>query len=194
MANRFFVWQDPSQQPENITWIELNGLEFYKLVSSKEANGRYFITLDNDISPEDDVIYIEATKEQYQDWEKTLSHHRYLAKFYGKYEIISIDAAPSNDLVQQSPEQLEDALTNVEKGVVDVAMHETLLKAVATLSGKSREAIIRKYFESGGLSDREIAEELGIKSKTFEKRRERALEALRKKLKLNVGKSKKSTK
>lgn len=77
---------------------------------------------------------------------------------------------------------------------IDVAMHETLLKAVATLSGKSREAIIRKYFESGGLSDREIAEELGIKSKTFEKRRERALEALRKKLKLNVGKSKKSTK
>lgn len=72
MANRFFVWQDPYQQPDNITWIELNGLEFYKLVSSREANGRYFIRLDNDISPEDDVIYIEATKEQYQDWEK---HH-----------------------------------------------------------------------------------------------------------------------
>ena len=73
-------------------------------------------------------------------------------------------------------------------------MRETINAAVEKLSEKGREAIIKKYYESVGLSDREIAQELGIKCKTFEKRRERALSELKKILKLDVGKMKKSPK
>lgn len=189
MANKYFVWENSFRGQETIRWIELNGHEFYQLVRSENAKGRYFIKLDNDICPDDDVIYIEATQEQYQDWIKEFLHHRYLAKFSIRYEFVPIDVLFQESQLQLIPRPHEDILVDVEQNTENKFVREAIHDAVKKLNDKSREAIVSKYYETVDLSDREIAKKLGIKSKTFEKRRERALEKLRKILEVDVGKT-----
>ena len=65
MARKYFVWKDPACGGVNKVWVELSGREFYATMKLPENKRRHFIRMGNDICPEADIIYIEATKQEY---------------------------------------------------------------------------------------------------------------------------------
>ena len=91
MANSFWRWKDASCNGENIEWVEMTSKEFKEFLNTDESHGRYFIRLGNEICPEADIIFIEATYEQYQDWRSEMLHHFYLQRVNPGYTEVSID-------------------------------------------------------------------------------------------------------
>ena len=57
----------------------------------RSGNGLWRLILNNDICKEADVIFIEATKEQYDDWYKEFCHHRYINRYLPEGGILSLD-------------------------------------------------------------------------------------------------------
>ena len=45
MANRYFVWKNIPVNTQDIEWAEMSGAEFYQLMKSPAARGRYFIDM-----------------------------------------------------------------------------------------------------------------------------------------------------
>ena len=70
MSYKYLVWKDASCNGQNIEWIDMNGNDFFHFLNSNESKGRYFVLLDNDVCLDDDVIFIEATEDQYNEWYK----------------------------------------------------------------------------------------------------------------------------
>ena len=91
MASIFFRWRDPNCDEKNIEWEAITGEEFYEFGVSGQNQGRHFVKLDNDICPEADTIYIEATKAEYDAWCKDDRHHRYLTDEGKKVVNLSLD-------------------------------------------------------------------------------------------------------
>lgn len=179
MANKYLIWKQPACSTNHVEWTELSSREFFHLLKSAEGKNRYFVMLNNDICPDADVIFIEATKEQYQDWYTEFYRHRYLSRFSSKHEMVSLDAGRYNEKDQLLHDIVADTRVDVEGTASKNIMIKMLPYAIATLSDNCKEAIILKYFQYQGLSDREIAQLHGINAKVFEKRRERALRALK---------------
>lgn len=93
--------------------------------------------------------------------------------------MVSLDAGRYNEKDQLLHDIVADSRVDVEGTASKNIMIKMLPYAIATLSDNCKEAIILKYFQYQGLSDREIAQLHGINAKVFEKRRERALSALK---------------
>ena len=183
MSNTYLRWKDPSCNGENIEWEELSGKEFFAFVNSELGNGRYFIKLDNDICFEADVIFIEATKAEYDEWFREFNHHHYLKKSEPDEKPNSLDLTLSGD--EGTEISLYEAIADKnsidpEEFVVHSALLHLLPAALASISQKLRETMILKYFKYPGKSDEEIAEIIGTTKDNFKKNRQRALKELQK--------------
>lgn len=175
MANKYLVWQNPSCNGKNIHWCEMNARGFFHFLNSDESNGRRFIMLDNDICPEADVIFIEATEQQYKEWYKDNCRHRYLNRLMPKSGSLSLDMTLSDNEIMSFHELVADVGVDVEHAAVIAAMINMLPHAISTLTQFLKEAIMLKYFKYPDKSDREIAETIGVNVEVFIKRRQRAI-------------------
>lgn len=114
MAYKYLIWKQPACSTNHVEWTELSCREFFDLLKSAEGKNRYFVMLNNDICPEADVIFIEATKEQYQDWYADFYRHRYLSRFSSKHEMVSLDAGRYNEKDQLLHDIVADSRVDVE--------------------------------------------------------------------------------
>ena len=74
----YLVKKEPlGPQTEN-NWKQLTGREFHEFITSPEGKGRYFIKMEDDFNEGSDIIFIEASKEQYFEWRKEHDQHKYL--------------------------------------------------------------------------------------------------------------------
>ncbi len=180
MARKYLIWKNKVSAGKSPEWLEISGAEFFGLFNSPEGQGRFFIILDNDICTEADVLYIEATEEQYRDWYKENCHHQYLKKFQPKKAVLSLDAAAPEDETSSLHDMIADMDIDIEADTVHAAVLNALPAAICGLSEKHREAIRAKYFQYPHLSDDEIAMHFGLERRTFSKRKTNALAALKK--------------
>lgn len=70
MANKYFVWKDANCKVVNPEWVEMDGRTFYAFTLDPANKDRRFVRLGNEVCEEADVIYIEATYEQYLKWHR----------------------------------------------------------------------------------------------------------------------------
>ena len=91
MAKKFYVWADANCNGENIEWVELTAAEFIKFIRNPENRGRRIIKLSDPYLYEDDDIYIEATEEQYVEWNKEYKHSLYVNRVNRNQSVVSID-------------------------------------------------------------------------------------------------------
>jgi hypothetical protein len=91
MTKKYYIWKDPNCAGVDIEWLELTGKEFYALLKHPESKTRHFIRLGNDISLEADIIYIEATEEQYRDWRREQNAHNHLRRVNSAFLKLSLD-------------------------------------------------------------------------------------------------------
>lgn len=80
MSKQYYVWKNLACGGIHVEWQKLTGREFYAMVKRQENRQRRFIRLTNDICEDADIIVIEATELQYQQWRKEQNAHNYLAR------------------------------------------------------------------------------------------------------------------
>lgn len=189
MAKKYFVWKDPACNGENAEWEELTGKAFYALIKRTENKDRRFIRMGNDICPEADVIFIEATKEQYDEWRVEAHHHEYLCEFGKGRTQVSLDALLDDENIHSLYDVVADEGAEFEEAVLCKLCEEVFPAALASLTPIRREAFELKYLVYPSKSDAEIARLLGISRKGFADRKRLALEDLKKCLELDTPKS-----
>lgn len=181
MANIYLRWKNPASGVQNTEWEEMSGQDFFSFLNSPESEGRYFIKLDNDICPEADVIFIESSKEQYDDWFRDYNHHRYLRKAELKRTIVSLDYIPEGDtevsLYEMTP---DERCPDVEEYAIHSAMLRLLPAVMDGLSERLRDTLVLKYFQYPDKTDEEIARIIGITKGAFRQNKLRALKELKK--------------
>ncbi len=99
--------------------------------------------LSNDICMEADVIFIEATAEQYN---KEHCHHIYLKKDAQQFQHLSLDAFCTDEESSSFQELMIDVDSGFESEVINNSLLKLLPLALSTLSDLGREAILLKYF------------------------------------------------
>ena len=181
MSKKYFRWKNADCNGKNIEWEEMTGADFFQFFNSDKRNGRHFIILDNDICKEADVIFIEATKEQYDDWQKEFFHHRYINRYLPKGGILSLDyPVDEEDGIYLHDLAADLYAEDVAEQTMQSLLAEYIPYALNQLSAICREAIVLKYFKKPNATDAEIAESLGITENAFFKRRKLGLQALKK--------------
>lgn len=177
MANSFWRWKDANCNGKNIEWVEMTASEFKQFVRTKEGYGRYFIRLGNEVCREADIIFIEATYEQYHDWYTEMQHHFYLRHINPGYQETSIDYFDSDQNMS-----LHEMIPAFGLSPEEVAERTDLINylwmAISTLNEPRRDAILAKYFWYPSKNDEEISKLLGEDFASFTKRKYRALRQL----------------
>lgn len=178
MKFTYLRWKDPDCNGKNIEWEEMSKNEFFEFIKSEQSKGRYFIKLDNDICFDADVVYLEATKQQYDSWAQDDNHHHYLNRFKSRIETLSIDC-PLEKEANPLHEIIADIGVDVETEAMERAMIPLLYLAISSLGQKRRNAIIAKYFLYPELSDNEISQILSMSYEAFHDLRFRAINDLK---------------
>jgi len=178
MANSFWRWKDANCNGKNIEWVEMTVNEFKAFMKSDEREGRYFIRLGKEICCEADVIFIEATYEQYQNWRSEMLHHFYLRRVNPGFKEVSLDYYDEdNDLSMH--EIVAAAGFTPEEITVVSEIKNILWIAISSLNEKRRTAILAKFYWYPDKSDEEVAALLGVSYDIYKNWKYRALHQLK---------------
>ena len=71
---KYFIWKDANCNGINPEWLEITGQEFRKL-KKENPERRFIISYDED-DPESDRFLFEATRKDYNEWNR--DHMRYV--------------------------------------------------------------------------------------------------------------------
>ena len=182
MANKYFVWKDANCKGVNPEWIEMDGRTFYAFTKDPANKDRRFVRLGNEVCEEADVIFLEATYEQYLDWIKEYSrnYRNRQDEIENPYKKVSLDDKASERHELTFNEVIADDSVNVEKEVVDKLHCEYVRKIVVDLPLEERHIIELMFYGNKTLSEREVARLLGITQTTLNYRKSKIFEKIKK--------------
>ena len=176
----YLVWKDPSAPKTQDNWKELSAEEYFDFRKSPESKGRYFIRMGDDIYDDCDVIFIEATEEQYKEWQHEREKHRYLDQQAEGVQVVSTEMMVSSDETVGSV--IPDKAAVPEEELVRKKMQEALVAAICELDPDDQEllmTIIKDFVPTLG----DLSRKRGKPYNTLWNRRARLKEELRKKMK-----------
>ena len=180
MSKKYYIaWKDATCNGVNPEWIFMTGKDFYKFIKKPENKNRYFMTLDDRVCNDADIITMECTKERYLEWRVQKNHENYLDKYEREHEFVSMSSYISDAEAITYEEVLADENVDVEDEVVNLVKIHLLDSFFGGLSEDDRELLNQLYIENEGLTEREICRRLNIPQKTINNRKL----AIRKKIK-----------
>ena len=187
MANKYFVWKDANCNGVNPEWIEMDGRTFYAFTKEPANKDRRFVRLGNEICEEADIIYIEATIQQYVEWhkEECVKYRNQKDRKDHPYRLVSFQetAGEMNELTFD--EVIADDNINVEEEVVSKLHCEYVRKIVMDLPLEERHIIEVMYYGPELISERAAAIIFGIPRKTLNNRKIKIFEKIKKSLAQN---------
>lgn len=177
MSKRYFVWKDSACGGINIEWVELTSKEFISMARRPENKGRRFIRFGNEVSEDDDVIYMEATEPQYLRWRKEKNAQLYRRRVNSAYQTLSLDGpiAGSEDAL------LEDTVADTERDTEESAIRHLevdRIREVLPRFTKEELWIIEAIYVEKRTAT-EVAAELGVSQPAVSKRAKRLLKRLK---------------
>lgn len=195
---RYFIWKDGKYNGKDTEWLEINGEEFACL-KENEPKRRFIPNYDED-DPESDVFLYEATKEDYNEWNRDQMRYHYREKvFHKKYKFVSLD-----DLVSEEDEEgLTWAEIIPDTSEEDAAAHEewlewhekaliALRETITELKPEEKELINLIFLKNpDNKSEVEIAKEKGIPQQTLNYRKNALLKKMKKILAQKLGRNEK---
>ena len=185
MAKKIYLVKKNPQGPQTEdNWKQLTGKEFHKLRKSPEGKGRYFIRMGDDFNDGSDIIFIEATKEQYFEWAKEHDRHVYLQNQNRDYMTLSLDV-PGADASDVIVELIKASVTDPEQITVSSEAGRELMKMLADLYPSERNLIRTLVDDEYTLN--ELCDSTGFSYKTLLKRRERLTRQLYRRLQEKCG-------
>ena len=125
-----------------------------------------------------DKKFYEVSKETYQKFKKEYDHARMLREYEeeDEIEVLSLDEYVTENITGY--EMLSDPEVNVEDEAVHNVMLEKLKEIMKELSEKEKNLIDQLYKLE--MTEREIAEEMGVSQCAVHKRKEKLLNKLKK--------------
>ena len=131
------------------------------------------------LDPDADTIYIEATDEQYREWECEYNASKYLRRSGKAVPVLSLDCpAPSSTEGDSLHDVTTDKTVDVEKAALSHIAHEKLEQALKELSAEDTKLLAELYLH--GKSAAEIARERGVHRSTVYRQVSTLLEMLQK--------------
>lgn len=186
MSKKYYlVWKDANCNGVNPEWISMSGKDFYKFIKNPENKNRYFMTLDDRVCKDADIITMECTRESYKEWRIQKNHEDYLDRYEQEREFISINSYIPDSESMTYEEVIADESVDIEEDLMRVVKNQLLKEFFEGLSEKEKNLINILFIENDGKNEFEIAKEKGIAQQTLNNRKL----ALRKKLKNFLGKN-----
>ena len=186
MSKKYYlIWKDVNCNGVNPEWVFMTGKDFYKFIKNPENKNRYFMTLDDRVCKDADIITMECTRESYKEWRIQKNHEDYLDRFENEREFISINSYIPDSETMTYEEVIADESVDIEDDLMRVVKNQLLKEFFEELSEKEKNLINILFIENDGKNEFEIAKEKGIAQQTLNNRKL----ALRKKLKNFLGKN-----
>lgn len=180
MSKKYYlIWKDVNCNGVNPEWVFMTGKDFYKFIKNPDNKNRYFMTLDDRICKDADIITMECTKEKYQEWRIEKHHEEYLDKYEREREFISINSYIPDSESMTYEEVIADESVDIEDDLMRVVKNQLLKEFFEGLSEKEKILINNLFIENKGLNELEVSKKLGIPRKTLNNKKLK----LRKKLK-----------
>lgn len=126
-------------------------------------------------------ILVPVTQEVYQTCHQTKRHAKTLYEKDERHGLVSYDGMDTEDTLGEEMIPDRDSVS-VEDAAIANALHKELHRCLAMLPQQEKEILFCLYFE--GKSERICAQTLGISQKAVNKRRHKALAALRSLIKI----------
>lgn len=126
-------------------------------------------------------VLVPVTQEVYQVFYQTKRHAKTLYEKDERNGLISYDGMDTEDTLGEEMIPDRDAIS-VEDAAIADALRKELRRCLAMLPQQEKEILFSLYFE--GKSERICAQTLGISQKAVNKRRHKALAALRHMIKI----------
>jgi hypothetical protein len=178
----YLIWKDPRAPKTEDNWMELNGKEFREFCKTKASRNRYFIRMGDDVHDGSDIIFIEATKEQYDEWRKDYERHRYLVKLENENQVFSIDDDRSEEMLIEAALQLDE--NNPELIHITESARSRFRDLYFQLPELDKELLMTLLPENG-LSLEKLAELYDSNEVAMKKRRTRLQHRIRRELGTN---------
>lgn len=174
MSTKFYV------KDKNGTIQASNGEGMFRLVQGKALNAfmksnkfkeKYFYSFRDQHG---DIIKIECSKEQYEQYEKERKHQHYLKKQVELNEAFEISF---DIIVTQGDEEIEmietisDENVDCEKEIERKQMIEALHKVLESLKPEEYELIYNLYLAEEPISESQYSKNKGIPRKTINNRK-----------------------
>ena len=187
MANKYFVWKDVNCNGVNPEWIEMDGRSFYAFTKDPANKDRRFVRLGNEVCEEADIIYLEATYEQFLKWHKEDVRNYRIRKdeIENPYKKVSLDDKASELHELTFNEIVPDNSVNIEQEVVDKLHCEYVRKIVMDLPLEERHIIEVMYFGPEQLSVREAAVIFGVPFQTLHSKKTQIFKKIKKSFRQN---------
>ena len=186
MSKKYYlIWKDVNCNGVNPEWVFMTGKDLYKFIKNPENKNRYFMTLDDRVCKDADIITMECTRESYKEWRIQKNHEDYLDRFENEREFISINSYIPDSETMTYEEVIADESVDIEDDLMRVVKNQLLKEFFEGLSEKEKNLINILFIENDGKNEFEIAKEKGIAQQTLNNRKL----ALRKKLKNFLGKN-----
>lgn len=158
----------------------LEGKALYEFLKTEDGKSRSFHV---DIDDNGDKIGIEAEPQMLSACAEQRERDRYRSKVKAKLNITIISANTSVSIPGEDDIELIETIADEETDVEDDAMHnldlETLQKALHALTREEYRIIYHLYLAKAPMSEKEIAEHLGISQQAISKRKKAILAKLR---------------
>lgn len=122
---------------------------------------------------------VEVTEEVYREYYRMDRRERYLVERDRKHGVTFYHALDNEDM--NGEELFADIHADVEEHLIEKEERDTLYDALLLLNERDRELIEELYFNE--MTERELAEKLGIRHQNIHKRKMRILRDLKKYLK-----------
>ena len=155
----------------------LRGASLDAFIKSEEAKKRYFSRTRDE---KDNLICVEIPQDKVSEYEAQRLHSLYLSKFEEEYQILSLDAPISDEEAEPLESQIADPDEDVFAKVARKETIESVRKALKVLTEKELLVIATMYLGEEELSERGVAEVIGLPYMTVHDTKIRALKKLRK--------------
>lgn len=177
MAKKYYAWKNANCNGHNPEWIEMSGIEFLHFKRRPENKKRLFIEL-HSFDSEEDTVVIEATKERYNEWNK--ENMRYLRNEREKEKwnisVLSFDCEKDGGCTLYDEVSSED---DVETDVIRKDDYSRLHKALNELTDEERQIMNALYFADKRITERCLANKLGISFQLLNYKKKKILEKLK---------------
>lgn len=151
----------------------MSGEEFYRFITSSEAQGRYFIDMGN--------VVLEATKDEAKVHKVEKDHSSYLKDQEGKCSILSL-YCPEIKNGCSGEAVVVDEKQDVEAATILHMELDSLRKSLALLDTDSFQLIYDLYLADERKTLRQLSRERGIPVMTLQSRKMKLLSILRENL------------
>lgn len=164
----YWIWKDPSAPKIPDNWEKLSAKAYREFLQSPESEGRYFIRLGDDLHDNSEVIFIEATCEQYKDWRREHDQRKYLKRQAAGIELISADLLVTDDETMIS--EISDEAAMPEEELMRRERQKAFADAVRELNPEDRELLMT--CAAGSIPTvRDLSEKRGVPRDTLYKQR-----------------------